>query len=237
MFGQQPSQAGAGADACFSHLAGVIALEGLMIPCGEPAPESAATGLPRADFLKIIAVAGGAAMAGRVLTEGKPNVASAAGRSPSQDRDILAFLLQLEYLQAALYKEAKDKGALSGDLARFATVAADHEQAHVSSLRRLLGGQAPPVPHFSFGNTSSDPARFASVAMRLEELAVGAYVGQGANLTRGAVLRVARIASVEGRHAAWVRDIQRELPAPDAADRALDQSAISAALSALGFSE
>jgi hypothetical protein len=203
----------------------------------EDAPESPAGGLPRADFLKIIALAGGAAVVGRVLTEGKPNVASATVRSPGQDRDILTFLLQLEYMQAALYKEANDKGALSGDLARFATVAAGHEQAHVSSLRRLLGSQAPSVPQFSFGNATSDPARFAAVAIRLEELTVGAYVGQGANLTRGAVLHMARIASVEARHAAWVRDIQRRLPAPDAADRAIDQSEISAALRALGFAQ
>jgi Ferritin-like domain len=215
----------------------VIALEGLKVMRDESSPDSPATGLPRADFLKIIALAGGAAVAGRVLTKGTPNVASAAARSVGQDRDILSFLLQLEYMQAALYKEANDKGALSGDLARFVTIAAGHEQAHVSSLRRLLASQAPPVPQFSFGDATSDPQRFAAVAIRLEELTVGAYVGQGANLTRGAVLHVARIASVEGRHAAWVRDIQRRLPAPDAADRAIDQGQISAALRALGFSQ
>jgi hypothetical protein len=215
----------------------VIALEGLTVSPGEGAPEFSATSLSRANFLRVIALAGGTAVAARVLTEGKPNVASAAAPSPGQDRDILTFLLQLEYVQAALYKEANDKGALSADLARFATVAAGHEQAHVSSLRRLLGSQAPPEPHFSFGDASSDPSRFAGVAIRLEELAVGAYVGQGANLTRGAVLHVARIASVEGRHAAWVRDIQRQLPAPDAADRAIDQGQVNAALHELGFSQ
>jgi Ferritin-like domain len=215
----------------------VIALERPVITRGEPAPELVVDGLARADFLKFIALAAGAVAAGRVLTAGKPNVASAAGRSPSQDRDILNFLLQLEYVQAALYKEADAKGDLSGDLARYATVAAGHELAHVNSLRRLLGSQAAQEPNFSFGDATSDPARFAAVAIRLEELTVGAYVGQGANLTRGAVLHIARIASVEGRHAAWVRDIQRRLPAPDAADRAIDQNEVSSGLRALGFSQ
>jgi hypothetical protein len=169
------------------------------------------------------------------LLAGNPSVASAARRSSHQDRDILNFLLLLEYLQAAFYKEAVNKGALQGDLAHFAKVVAGQEKAHVNSLRQELGSHARRAPSFDFGNATSDSRRFAASAMKLEDLGVGAYVGQGANLTRGAVLHVARIASVEGRHAAWVRDIQRHLPAPAAADAAASQGDVQSALQATGF--
>jgi hypothetical protein len=197
--------------------------------------EQRAGGIARADFLKLAALASGAVATGRVLLAGSPSVASAARRSPGQDRDILNFLLLLEYLQAAFYKDAVKRGALHGDLARFAEVAAGHEKAHVSYLRRTIGSHARQAPAFDFGHATSDPHQFAASAIKLEELAIGAFVGQGANLTRSAVLRVARIASVEGRHAAWVRDIQAHLPAPVAADAALGQHEVASSLQALGF--
>ncbi|HEX3326475.1 MAG TPA: ferritin-like domain-containing protein [Actinomycetota bacterium] len=205
------------------------------ISAGQDSAEERAGGMARADFLKVAALATGAVATGRILLAGSPSVASAARRSPHQDRDILNFLLLLEYLQAAFYKDAVNRGALHGDLARFAQVVAGHEKAHVIALRRKLGSHARRAPAFDFGNATSDPHRFAAAATKLEELAVGAFVGQGANLTRGAVLRVARIASVEGRHAAWVRDIQTHLPAPSAADAAIGQHAVASTLRALGF--
>lgn len=216
---------------------GVTVLNRMTVPSSDRPGKSPANGLSRAQFLKLTALAGGAAAAGRVLIEGSPEAALAAGRSPGQDRDIVNFLLQLEYVQAAFYKEAVAKGALQGDLARFARVASGHERAHVSFLRRKLGSDARPAPTFHFGDATSKPNRFAAVAIKLEELGLGAFVGQGANLTRPAALYAARIASVEGRHAAWVRDIQQRLPAPVAADRAIDQAAITSALRALGFSQ
>jgi Ferritin-like domain len=202
-----------------------------------PNDRARAVGLPRADFLKILAVAAGSVAAGRILVDGRPDVASAAGRSPSQDRDIFNFLLQLESMQAEFYKDAVAKGALSGDLARFATVAAGHEQAHVKFLRRKLGSGAGQTPSFDFGDTTSDAAKFAATAIKLEDLALGSFVGQGANLTRDQALHAARIASVEGRHAAWVRDIQHRAPAPYAADRAMDQREVTSAMRSLGFSQ
>jgi hypothetical protein len=193
------------------------------------------TSLSRADFLKIAGLTAGGAVVAGVLAKGMPTSASASSRSPAQDTNILNFLLVLESLQAAFYQDAINKGALGGDLARFAQVVGDHERAHVRFLKDKLGSQADQPPSFDFGDTNSDPARFATAAVKLEELAVGAYVGQGANLTRKLVLKVARIASVEGRHCAWVRDIQKLHPAPDAADPGSDQNKVAAAMQALGF--
>jgi Ferritin-like domain len=191
--------------------------------------------LSRADFLRLAGLTGGAAAVGGVLVKGLPTAASASTPSHIQDLDILNSLLLLEYLLASFYAEAGSKGAVGGDLGRFARVAADHEQAHVRFLRAQLGTKARERPEFDFGDATSSSSRFASGAVRLEELILSAYVGQGANLTRRSVLRVARIASVEARHAAWVRDIQKRPPAPMAADTGSSQRQIAAALEATGF--
>jgi hypothetical protein len=189
--------------------------------------------ISRADFFKVTAVAGGAVALGGVLLKGNPESANAA--SSTQDSNILNFLLVMEYLQAAFYQDAVDKGALTGDLARFAQVVGAHEKAHVNFLRRKLGSRAGSRPSFDFGSATASENQFAATAVRLEELGLGAYVGQGANLSRKQVLQVGRITSVEGRHAAWIRDIQRQPPAPLAADKGASQSKVAAALRETGF--
>jgi hypothetical protein len=199
-----------------------------------PFPEDSGW-LSRADFLKMAGLAGGAAAIGGVLVRGALPSVSAATRSAAQDADILNFLLLIEYFQAAFYNDAIDKGKLKGDLARFAQVVSDHEKAHVKFLRARLGTKARSSPTFDFGDSTSTPESFAATAVKLEDLGLGAYIGQGANLTRKAVLQIGRVASVEGRHAAWIRDIRHEEPAPRAADAAIAQPKVTAALSATGF--
>ena len=145
------------------------------------------------------------------------------------------FLLVLEYLQTAFYQEAIDNGSLNGELSHFAQVVGGHEREHVSFLRSKLGAKAKGRPEFDFGDATSNPTKFAATAVKLEELTIGAYIGQGANLTRDAVLRVGRIASVEARHVAWIRDIRRELPAPVAADPGTSQEEVAGELRATHF--
>jgi Ferritin-like domain len=138
--------------------------------------------------------------------------------SAAQDVKILNFLLVLEQAQAAFYDAAVRGGALQGDLLTFARVVAPQEHDHVQLIRRKLGAQAGPAPKLDFGRATSDPKRFAATAIDLEEATAAAYIGQGANLTRGAVADAARIVAVEARHAAWIRDLAGEDPAPRAAD-------------------
>jgi Ferritin-like domain len=191
--------------------------------------------LTRADFLKMVAVTGGAAALGGVLVKGTAPSVSAATRSAAQDTDILNFLLLIEYYQAAFYEDAVTKGELKGDLARYAEVVGQHEKAHIEFLRKRLGSKARSEPTFDFGDATSTPDSFAIMAAKLEDVGLGAYIGQGANLTRKAVLQIGRIASVEGRHAAWIRDIRHEEPAPRAADAAITQPKVTSALQATGF--
>ena len=70
------------------------------------------------------------------------------------------------------------------------------------------------------------PTRSRAAAAQLEDVAVGAYNGQAANVTAGAFLAAARIVSVEARHAAWIRSIRDGDPAPDAVDVPYDEKRV-----------
>ena len=145
--------------------------------------------------------------------------AKAAGKpSAAQDRQIFNFALLLEYLASAFYGEALAQGALQGELRRFAEIAGAHERAHVSFLKRALGSHARPQPAVDFGTATRNRQKFVSTAVALEDLSVAAYNGQAANLTRPALGAAVKIVSVEGRHAAWIRDLAGLDPVPRAAD-------------------
>jgi hypothetical protein len=177
------------------------------------------------------AALGAGALAGRwagpELSAGQP--------SRRQDAEILNFLLILEELQAAFYDAAVRRGAVRGDLLRFARSVLPHEREHVAHLRRLLGRRAKPAPKVGVDRAASAPAAFRAAAIELEEAAIAAYIGQGANLTRGAMRDAARIVAVEARHAAWIRDVAGTDPAPRAADRARSADDTLADLRRKGF--
>ena len=192
--------------------------------------------LERAELLKK-AFLGGLAVTGGFLAAGRVDLAGASSPTAGTDLRILNFMLYLEYMMSALYREALKKDALRGELLDFAHTASVHEQRHVEYLQRELGDAARSQPNFDFDDITSDPARFARTAMRLEEAVVGAYVGQGANLTRRKAAQVAQIASVEGRHAAWIRDSLGADPAPRAADPTMSQADVLAALERAGLTK
>jgi hypothetical protein len=190
-------------------------------------------GQSRSSFLRVAAGAGALVLAGVVFARGSEP--SEAAPSEALDLRIFEFALQLEYLQAAFYTEATAHGALRGDLRAFAEVVGRHERAHVAFLQQALGPAATPAPAFHFGNATRDPARFAAAARELENIGVGAYNGQGARLTRNAMIKAAEIVSVEGRHAAWISALVGEAPAPRAADPGVTAAAVMAQVQATGF--
>jgi hypothetical protein len=165
------------------------------------------------------AVAGGAAVGVGAIAGGWLRPQPTVGRaSPAQDVEILNFLLVLEEAQAAFYDAVLRGGALQGDLLAFARIVAPQEREHAEFLRGKLGAQAGARPKLDFARATSDPGRFSAAAIDLEEATAAAYIGQGANLTRGMVADAARIVAVEARHAAWIRDLAGADPAPRAAD-------------------
>jgi hypothetical protein len=186
---------------------------------------------------------GGSLLVGGVAFGGIPSVAF--GASASEDVQILNFALFLEYLEAAFYTEAEQKGLLQGEAREFARVVGGHERAHRDFIKTALGSSAMSSPTFAFGDTTSVTGKFIATAVALEDTGVGAYNGQGANLTKKTLAVAAEIVSVEARHAAWIRDIADLSPlvtskppggpAPDAFDPLLTKSQVQQRVNATGF--
>ena len=201
-----------------------------------------AAGLDRGDFLKKSALAGGGLLVGSAMFSGILSSAEAAisttRRSSKNDVAILNYALTLEFLEAAFYAQAVANHAYgtSAALKRFAEVVADHEAKHVNFLRRALGAKAIKSPTFDFGDTVTDQAKFAATAQVLEDMGVNAYLGQVANISaRGTLAAAATITTVEARHAAWIRNINGDLPAPFSFDRRRSERTILKAVGDTGF--
>lgn len=195
----------------------------------EPVDDSAS----RSRFLKRAVVAGGL-LAGGALATGLPRLAASA-QSPEQDAEIFALALQLEQLQAAFYTEAAERAEVGAELLEFARVAAAHEREHVGYLEEALGPAAAAAPAADFGDATADPVAFAEAAATLEDVAVGAYNGQAANLTKAGLRAAATVISVDARHAAWIRAITGRPAASQAVDQPLTLAEVEAALDGTGF--
>lgn len=179
-------------------------------------------------------VAAGGLAGGAVVLAGSAEEGRSA-QSQEQDERIFNFALGLEYLQAAFYAHALERGQLRGELREFARVVGGQERAHVRFIRDQLGNAAREEPEFDFGDLAADEERFSQAALALEESGVGGYIGQGANLTVEGVAAAAPIVSVEARHAAWIRDLVGENPAPAAADPAKTAAQVRSELERAGF--
>jgi hypothetical protein len=192
------------------------------------------TAASRERFLRLTLAGAGTLTLGGVLAAGVPR-GGFSGTSPARDVEILNYALTLEELQAAFYARAVNGGALSGELREFAEVVAGHEREHVELLRGALGTKARAAPRFAFGKAVTSPPRFAKTASELEELAVAAYNGQAANLSKDALQAAARIVSVDARHAAWIRAIRGRPPASQATDVAKTRRQVLVQIDRTGF--
>jgi hypothetical protein len=147
-----------------------------------------------------------------------------------RDRQVLEFLAGLERLESSFYAAALSAGKLTGEPRLFAETVGREERAHLRDLVDLLGGHGPSAAHYRFTHALGSNRTFVTTAAALEDTVVAAYNGQAENMTRHTLGRVARIMSVESRHAAWARGLAGKLPAPVAADRAIDAGAAMKAL-------
>lgn len=174
-------------------------------------------GVTRGSALRA-AVVGGAALLGAFGAAPAP-VPAAQAASARRDRDILNYALALEYLQASFYSEVERLGAVHGALGHQARVVGTHERAHVKAIRQVLGRHAIARPRFDFRGATEDAARFRRTAVAFEDLAVAAYTAQAPRIRARPYLASAlAIASVEARHAAWIRRLAGVVPAPSAFD-------------------
>ena len=176
--------------------------------------EPAVDGNTRADFFRKAAVGGGAVVGASFFGSMLPELAEARP-SKKQDIAILKYALTLEYLEAAFYAEAVTAAGLSGPQLELARLLANHEQTHVSALRRTirqLGSKVPSSPAFDFKGTNKG-AQFIQTALVLENTGVRAYLGQAPRLKSRALLAAAgSIVTVEARHAAAVAVLINESP-------------------------
>lgn len=201
-----------------------------------------AAGLDRSDFLRKGVLAGGGLLVGGAAFTQLLGTAEAAisteKRSKSNDVKILNYALTLEYLEAAFYEKAVDNKAYgnSPTLKKFAEIVARHEAKHVSFLKGALKSSAIKSPKFDFGDTVTDQKMFAATAQVLEDTGVMAYLGQVANVFQPGVLAAAgTIATVEARHASWIRFINGATPAPKTFDSRRSEKTILKAVKGTGF--
>jgi rubrerythrin len=173
--------------------------------------------LPRARFLGWATAAFGAAATGGGAIAAFAS-ANSHGSLAGRDREVLEFALTLEQLQTTFYSEALSAGNLTGEARQFAQTVGAEEQAHLRYLHQELGASAGKASRFRFGDAAASDEHFVAAAVALEETGLAAYNGQAENVTRATLKSVARVISVEARHAAWARGLAGLQPAPVAAD-------------------
>ncbi len=189
---------------------------------------AAAASDTRAGFLAKTGLLGGGVIAGAALLGAAAPAAHGQSRS---DIAILNFALTLEFLESSFYYSAVTVGALTGPAKTMGRVLYQHEQAHVNALRSVLGRNAVRKPRFNFQGTTEDQDMFLATAQVLEDTGVGAYAGAAPSVKDDALLTAAlAIHSVEARHAAWVRHMLGQRPAPVAFDQPIKAADVLAAV-------
>jgi rubrerythrin len=183
-------------------------------------------GLTRSSFILRGAVAAGSVYGAGAVG---PFVRQAFAQGGMGDIDILNFALTLEYLEAAFYKEAAKIDGLSDEAVKLVETFGDAEQAHVDTIAGIIkqkGGKPVPAPMVDFGDLSSEDA-FLKLATVFEDTGVSAYNGAAPMLKDKELLAAAgSIVQVEARHAAAIRLLAKEDPAPDAFDKTLSEEQV-----------
>ena len=177
--------------------------------------------LPRRGFLRVTGASTAAAalvLAGCAKTTVTPTVFDPNLLNlGSGDAGLLNYLYLLKQLQAAFYQKVVDTPPAdlrAGEKAFFDDLR-DHELVHRETLRYALAATAydvalaKPLPFDFSGFALGTRAGVLAAAQQLEDLGVAAYAGVLRLLKASAtVALLAKIASVEARHAAFVRDLR-----------------------------
>jgi len=189
------------------------------------APELATVevhGITRGAFIMRAALAAGSVYGLHTVA---PFVSEALAQDKAGDIEILNFALTLEFLETDFYRSAQ---GLSGEAAALARTFGDEEAEHVAALTEAiegLGGTPAKKPKASF--PKGGQAAFLKLAQTLEDTGVSAYNGAAPKIQSKEVLAAAgTIVQVEARHAASIRLLNGEDPAPVAFDRTLTQKQV-----------
>ena len=168
---------------------------------------------------------------------------TAAQVSLANDLTVLNYALTLENLEATFYAQGLAKfnqsqfaaGSFNYSTYAMLTMIAAHEAQHVATLTTVINqaapGQAAPACTYNFTAALATPASFIAYALALETGGQQAYDGALNGITTQAYAQAAAsIATVEGRHAAYLALIQAvpQVPFPTAFDNATLPAAIAA---------
>jgi hypothetical protein len=144
----------------------------------------------------------------------------------ANDAEVLHWVLQLEELQASLYRAALELD-LGVGLRSLAIEYAAHGREHVEVLSRelrKLGAEPEERPRFGFELGDRDD--FRRVAREVEDIVVGAYNGAIPSVLSSYVrILLARIVHVEAQHAASFASLGRPA-APESFDAVLSQAVV-----------
>lgn len=148
------------------------------------------------------------------------------------DLDILQFALTLEQLVTAMYRQILATSFLTDkDRSYLATFAA-HEAAHVDALVTLLRqlGAEPVQPPTSYNFPAFDTRENTlGFAATVEDVAISAYQGAAASISNPEILAAAgSIIQAEARHAAIIRFLLGQKPAPQPTTASLTVAEVNA---------
>ena len=129
----------------------------------------------------------------------------------SGDVGVLNYAYALEQLEAAFYTkviQSQFSGITAAETS-YLTDIRDHEIAHREFFKTALSGNAIPALEVDFSSINfGSRDSVLGTAKAFEDLGVSAYNGAGKLLTSATNLLIAgKIVSVEGRHAALIRDL------------------------------
>lgn len=178
------------------------------------------SGMTRESFLLRSALAAGAVYGVGMIS---PFMRQAIAAEQMDDLGILNFALTLEYLEATFYARALSSLKLSGDVGAVAKIIAKDEAEHVAALTatiKKLGGTPVAAPKVAF--PMKDEKSFLMLAQVFEDTGVSAYNGAAPGIKNKDILGAAgSIVQVEARHAAVIRLLNKQTPAPNAFDPSL----------------
>ncbi len=167
-----------------------------------------------------IALGGAAMLSAVALTASKGGGLAFAQEAPfKSDIDVLNYALTLEFFEATLYKTIVDSGKLQGMDAKYVSLFAQHEQAHVDAVQstiQKLGGTPVTKGDYNFP-ALTDRAGILGLLATVEGVGVSAYLGAAGYIQNKDILAAAAsIMQVEGRHTAVIRFLAGQVPVPDA---------------------